>query len=126
MACRDASQPDMKLDQEDGLIEGAATMADAAAAGQLDTRVDDSTFQGVWQTIAKGLNDTAEGVVVPLRDIGGVLDRLANDVNVDVDHGRPTRMRFSNSLTFSCNSRNLNSMVSKARFSKMEGTSLPP
>jgi len=65
------------LDAMTGLIEGAATMANAAAAGQLDTRVDDSTFQGVWQTIAKGLNDTAEGVVVPLRDIGGVLDRLA-------------------------------------------------
>jgi len=65
------------LDAMNGLIEGAATMADAAAAGQLDTRVDDSTFQGVWQTIAKGLNDTAEGVLVPLRDIGGVLDRLA-------------------------------------------------
>jgi len=65
------------LDAMNGLVEGAATMADAAAAGQLDTRVDDSTFQGVWQTIAKGLNDTAEGVVVPLRDIGGVLDRLA-------------------------------------------------
>jgi len=65
------------LDAMNGLVAGAATMADAAAAGQLDTRVDDSTFQGVWQAIAKGLNDTAEGVVVPLRDIGGVLDRLA-------------------------------------------------
>ena len=65
------------LDAMNGLIEGAKTMADAAAAGQLDTRVDVSQFQGAWQTIIQGLNDTAEGVAVPLRDIGGVLDRLA-------------------------------------------------
>jgi len=65
------------LDAMGGLIEGAATMADAAAAGQLETRVDDSKFQGAWRTIAKGLNDTAEGVLVPLRDIGNVLDRMA-------------------------------------------------
>jgi len=61
-----------------GLIEGAATMAGAAAEGELDTRVEDSGFQGEWQTIVRGLNDTVEGVAVPLRDIGGVLDKMAS------------------------------------------------
>ncbi len=60
-----------------GLIDGAATMANAAAAGELDTRVDASGYEGVWKTIIQGLNDTVEGVVVPLRDIGGVLDKMA-------------------------------------------------
>ncbi|RKY08977.1 MAG: methyl-accepting chemotaxis protein [Planctomycetota bacterium] len=43
----------------------------------MDTRVDASQFTGSWQAIIQGINDTAEGVVVPLRDIGGVLDKLA-------------------------------------------------
>jgi len=65
------------IDALNGLIEGAATMAKAAAEGQLDTRVDESGYQGAWQTIIRGLNQTAEGAATPLRDIGAVLDRLA-------------------------------------------------
>jgi len=65
------------IDALNGVIEGAATMAKAAEEGKLDTRLDASTFQGAWQTIVRGLNDTAEGVQVPLRDIGGTLDKLA-------------------------------------------------
>ncbi|MCD6401856.1 MAG: hypothetical protein J7L73_08005, partial [Anaerolineales bacterium] len=61
-----------------GLIEGAATMAEAAGNGELDTRVDASQFAGSWQAIVQGINDTVEGVVVPLRDIGGVLDKMAS------------------------------------------------
>jgi len=60
-----------------GLVEGAAAMAKAAAAGELDTRVDAAQFVGSWQAIIQGINDTAEGVVVPLRDIGGALDKMA-------------------------------------------------
>jgi len=60
-----------------GLIDGAASMANAAAAGELDTRVDASGYEGAWKTVVQGLNDTIEGVVVPLRDIGGVLDKMA-------------------------------------------------
>jgi len=65
------------IEAMNGLIEGAGTMARAAAAGQLDTRVDESKFQGAWRTIIHGLNETAQGVLVPLRDIGNVLNRLA-------------------------------------------------
>jgi len=55
----------------------AARMEKAAAAGELDTRADVSQYNGAWATIVKGLNDTFEGVATPLRDIGGVLDRMA-------------------------------------------------
>ena len=60
-----------------GLIAEAATMAEAAAVGNLDKRADINKYQGAWQTIVKGLNDTAENMAVPLKDIGGVLDRLS-------------------------------------------------
>ena len=60
-----------------GLIGEAATMAEAAAQGNLDKRADANKYQGAWQTIVKGLNDTAENMALPLKDIGGVLDRLA-------------------------------------------------
>ena len=65
------------IDALNGLIEGAATMAKAAREGQLDTRVDTSRFHGAWKTIIEGLNDTAEGMVVSMREIGSVLEKLA-------------------------------------------------
>jgi len=60
-----------------GLIDEAATMAEAAAQGQLDTRAEVENYHGDWATIVQGFNDTAEGVAVPLKDIGDMLDRLA-------------------------------------------------
>jgi len=71
------------LDAMNGVVDGAATMANAAGEGQLDTRVDESGFQGVWQTVAKGLNDTVEGVAVPLRDIGDSKAQVTNDYKGD-------------------------------------------
>ncbi|HID76730.1 MAG TPA: PAS domain-containing protein, partial [Planctomycetaceae bacterium] len=65
------------IDALNGLIEAVVTMAKATEEGQLDTRVDTSEFQGIWQRIVQTLNDTAEGVVVPLRDVGSVLDAMA-------------------------------------------------
>jgi methyl-accepting chemotaxis protein len=65
------------IDALNELIHGAGTMAKAVEKGQLDTRVNTSGMRGAWQTIAQGLNDTAQGVLVPLRDIGEVLKRLA-------------------------------------------------
>ena len=59
------------------LIEGAATMAKAAKEGQLDTRLEDSGFQGVWKTIVQGLNNTLEGVAEPLNEVAKVLAAMA-------------------------------------------------
>jgi len=65
------------IDALNGLINEAARMAEAAAEGQLDVRADVARYQGSWATIVKGLNDTAENMAVPMRDIGSVLDRMA-------------------------------------------------
>ncbi|MBW2014897.1 MAG: hypothetical protein JRI69_14145 [Deltaproteobacteria bacterium] len=73
------------IDAMNGLINEAAVMEKAAADGELDTRADVSKYNGSWATIVEGLNNTVEGVVVPLRDIGGVLDRMAaGDLNAQV------------------------------------------
>ena len=65
------------IDALNGLINEATTMEKAAAAGELDTRADVSQYHGAWANIVQGLNNTIEGVVVPLRDVGGVLDKMA-------------------------------------------------
>ncbi|MBW2121421.1 MAG: methyl-accepting chemotaxis protein, partial [Deltaproteobacteria bacterium] len=65
------------IDALNGLVGEAERMKEAAAAGELDTRADVSRYHGAWAAIVQGLNETAEGMVVPMRDIGGVLDRMA-------------------------------------------------
>ncbi len=65
------------IDALTGLINEAATMEKAAAAGELDTRADVSRYNGAWATIVQGLNNTAEGAAVPIKDIGNVLDKMA-------------------------------------------------
>ncbi|MBW2109024.1 MAG: PAS domain-containing protein [Deltaproteobacteria bacterium] len=65
------------IDALNGLIAEAETMKQAAAEGELDTRADVSSYHGAWATIVQGLNDTAEGMAVPMKDIGRVLDKLA-------------------------------------------------
>jgi len=53
-------------------------LAEAAGEGNLDYRGDNTKFKGDIAEIINGVNRTMEGIVTPLRDIGGVLDRLAN------------------------------------------------
>ncbi len=73
------------LDSMNNLSDEAAAMAEAAAQGQLDRRVDVSNFQGIWAKVVQGFNNTAEGMIVPMRDIGAVLDRMAaGDLKVRV------------------------------------------
>jgi methyl-accepting chemotaxis protein len=66
------------IDTLNGLIQGAATMAEAAAAGRLDVRLDENRYRGAWREIAAGLNRTAEHMVKPLREVDAVLKRFAD------------------------------------------------
>lgn len=65
------------IESLEGLIEGAAQMADAAAQGKLGVRVDENNFRGAWRRIVAGLNQTAACAAAPMRDVGQVLQRLA-------------------------------------------------
>ncbi len=69
--------------------EGAG-LAKAAAAGQLDTRADLDRYEGEWREIIRGMNQTLEGFVTPVREIGGVLQALARkDFSRGVDTEYP-------------------------------------
>jgi len=67
----------MLIDALNALINEAAAMEKAAAEGDLDYRADVSQYNGAWATIVQGLNDTAEGMAVPMKDVGDVLEKLA-------------------------------------------------
>ncbi|MBW2078274.1 MAG: chemotaxis protein, partial [Deltaproteobacteria bacterium] len=65
------------IDAINGLVAEAAMLADAAARGDVDTRGDAAKYGGDFGAIVQGMNNTMEGVAVPLKDIGDTLDRLA-------------------------------------------------
>jgi methyl-accepting chemotaxis protein len=60
-----------------GLLAAGATLAQAADQGRLDTRADDSQFQGKYRELVQGMNRTLEGFATPMTHIGAVLTRLA-------------------------------------------------
>ncbi len=61
-----------------GLITEAKSLSKAAAGGELDTRADESRYEGEYRQIIHGLNQTLEGFDRPLQDIGHILHRMAN------------------------------------------------
>jgi methyl-accepting chemotaxis protein len=65
------------IDAINGLIGETIALASAAAQGELDARADEGKYQGKFRAIIQGMNKTLEGFVVPVRDIGEVLKRLA-------------------------------------------------
>ncbi len=60
-----------------GLIAEAGSLSSATDEGRLDTRADDSRFQGKYREIIQGMNKSLEGFATPMDDIGAVLTRLA-------------------------------------------------
>ena len=48
----------------------------AAADGALDKRADASLFVGGWNQLVKGVNQTLDGVIVPLNEAGDILRRV--------------------------------------------------
>ena len=61
------------------LVQEMEKLDKAAAEGNLDYRGDSSKFKGDLAEIVNGVNRTMEGIVIPLRDIGDVLKKLANN-----------------------------------------------
>jgi len=59
------------------LVEEMKQLAEAAKHGQLDYRGDTKKLQGEFANVVVGVNRAIEGMVVPMRDVGAVLDKLA-------------------------------------------------
>jgi methyl-accepting chemotaxis protein len=66
------------IDAINRLIEEASTLSQAAENGDLAVRADESKHQGDYGKIIHGMNASLEGFALPLRDIGQVLQRMAN------------------------------------------------
>lgn len=55
----------------------------AAAAGQLDERIDHATYNGGIKSIAEGVNDLVDTFAAPIRSVAGVMDELSKG-NLDI------------------------------------------
>ena len=52
----------------------------AAADGQLDTRADASKFEGGWNQLVSGVNDTITNIVEPLNVTADYVDKVSKGV----------------------------------------------
>ena len=66
------------IDAINALTQDAAMLVQAAIDGKLDTRADASKHGGDYQKIVQGVNDTLEGIVVPINEAMSVLAGVAN------------------------------------------------
>jgi methyl-accepting chemotaxis protein len=58
------------------LVDDATMLADTAAQGQLATRADASRHQGDFRKIVQGINQTLDGIVLPVNEAVGVLKEM--------------------------------------------------
>ncbi len=61
----------------EALIADTGTLAQAAQAGRLSTRVDAARHQGDFQRIVQGVNDTLDAVIGPLQITAGCVEALS-------------------------------------------------
>jgi methyl-accepting chemotaxis protein len=105
------------IEAVNGLITEGSTLVTAASRGELDTKVDETRFQGKFRDVLHGMNNMLRGFVTPIRDIAtslklvanrnlsetvkaeypGVYGRLRNDVNLAITNMRRAIERISES-----------------------------
>ncbi len=61
------------IDAVNALVDDAAMLAQAAVDGRLQTRADASKHQGDFRKIVEGVNNTLDGVILPLNEAVSVL-----------------------------------------------------
>ena len=49
-----------------------------AKKGELSQRGRDANFNGLWKKLISGINETVESIVIPLNDIGYILNEISN------------------------------------------------
>jgi methyl-accepting chemotaxis protein len=65
------------IDAINNLVLDANDLVDAAISGRLDTRADVSKHQGDFSKIVKGINDTLDAVLMPIKEAQTVLEKMA-------------------------------------------------
>ncbi len=72
-----AASMDQLADTIHAMVGEADRLTRAAVEGSLATRGDEAKFEGVYRTIVKGVNDTLDAVIDPLRVAARHIDRIA-------------------------------------------------
>ncbi|MBC3889175.1 methyl-accepting chemotaxis protein [Acetobacterium paludosum] len=68
------------------LIEDATLLTRAAIKGELNTRADETKFDGSWQKLIKGMNGILEKISKPLAEVVSVMNAVSEgNLNVSVD-----------------------------------------
>jgi methyl-accepting chemotaxis protein len=65
------------IEAVNNLVMDANDLVDAAITGRLDTRADASKHQGDFSKIVKGINDTLDAVLMPIKEAQTVLEKMA-------------------------------------------------
>jgi methyl-accepting chemotaxis protein len=60
------------------LVDDAVSLAAAAADGRLSTRADATKHEGDFRRIVEGVNNTLDGVIIPVTEAANVMDKVAN------------------------------------------------
>ncbi len=64
------------IDAVNALIADAGMLAQAAVDGRLETRADASKHQGDYRKIVEGVNNTLDGVILPVNEVASVLTEM--------------------------------------------------
>ena len=67
----------LDISKEMEVTEGVGDLVQAAVEGKLDTRADVEKFEGNYQTIIQGVNDTLDAVIGPLNVAAEYVDRIS-------------------------------------------------
>jgi len=68
------------------LIEDATLLTRAAIKGELDTRADETKFDGSWRKLIKGMNGILEKISKPLDEVVTIMNEMTEgNLNVSVD-----------------------------------------
>lgn len=59
------------------LIDEMNHLSDSAIAGKLEIRADESKFKGEWRSIIRGVNQTLDGIILPLNVAADYVEKIA-------------------------------------------------
>jgi len=60
------------------LVHDATELVQASLGGQLDTRADVSRHQGDFAQVVKGINDTLDAILLPIKEAQNVLEKMSH------------------------------------------------
>jgi methyl-accepting chemotaxis protein len=73
------------IDSINNLVIDANELVDAAISGRLNTRADISKHQGDFAKIVKGVNDTLDAVLMPIKEAQTVLEKMSDgDLTISI------------------------------------------